>query len=135
MRRPSDTEPKTDSGFVERTATIVPALESPEAETLPDDWHIQVEVLGGPMDGTSARVYETVLTLGRSPKNDLHLPLDPMVSGKHARIVREGRHFWLEDVGSRNGTYLGDRRLEERALIGPGTNFRLGQTHIEFLPF
>ena len=57
-----------------------------------------------------------------------------MVSTRHARIVREGRSFWLEDLGSRNGVYLGDERLTERALIGPGTTFTVGQTQLEFMP-
>ncbi|MEZ5965328.1 MAG: FHA domain-containing protein [Planctomycetota bacterium] len=93
---------------------------------------IQLEVIGGPMDGQVRRVAKAIMTVGRSENNDFALPLDPMVSGTHARIVREGEHFWLEDLGSRNGTYFGDERLRARALIAPGTNFVVGRTCLEF---
>lgn len=99
-----------------------------------DIWHIHVEVIGGPMDGLKSRVPRPSFTIGRGIGSDLPLPLDPMVSTRHARIVREGRSFWLEDLGSRNGVYLGDERLTERALIGPGTTFTVGQTQLEFMP-
>lgn len=95
---------------------------------------IQLEVIGGPMDGEVRRIAKAIVTVGRSENNDFALPLDPMVSGTHARIVREGEHFWLEDLGSRNGTYFGDERLRARALIAPGTNFVVGRTSLEFTP-
>ncbi len=93
---------------------------------------IQLEVIGGPMDGQVRRISKALMTVGRSENNDFALPLDPMVSGTHARIVREGEHFWLEDLGSRNGTYFGDERLRARSLIAPGTNFVVGRTCLEF---
>jgi len=93
---------------------------------------IRLEVIGGPMDGQVRRIGKAIMTVGRSDNNDFALPLDPMVSGTHARIVREGEHFWLEDLGSRNGTYFGDERLRARALIAPGTNFVVGRTCLEF---
>lgn len=93
---------------------------------------IQLEVVGGPMDGQTRRIAKAIMTVGRSDNNDFALPLDPMVSGTHARIVREGEHFWLEDLGSRNGTYFGDERLRARALIASGTNFVVGRTSLEF---
>lgn len=93
-----------------------------------------VEVVGGPMDGVTTRVEEDELVLGRSPQCDLPLRLDPLVSTKHARIVREGNSHWLEDLDSRNGTWIGERRIEERTLIGPGTIFVAGNTLLEFLP-
>ena len=70
--------------------------------------------------------------IGRSSDNDIVLPYG-LVSGHHARIVREGGHFWLEDLESRNGTYLGDHRIEERMLLAPGATLAVGQTQLEFL--
>jgi pSer/pThr/pTyr-binding forkhead associated (FHA) protein len=95
---------------------------------------IRLEVVGGPMDGVTARVSSDELTLGRGAKNDLQLVHDPLVSARHARIVRDESRFWLEDLKSQNGTYIGDQRLEERTLIGPGTVFILGSTCLEFMP-
>jgi len=106
-----------------------------EAEPAQEDVHsLRVEVLGGPMDGLSVSVNRADLTIGRGSANDLSLGLDPMVSTAHARLVREGQHYFLQDLGSRNGTYLGDQAVRERVLIGPGTTFVLGQTPVEFMP-
>lgn len=96
--------------------------------------NICVEVVGGPMDGQRNRVESALFTIGRDAGNHLPLTMDPMVSSHHARIVREGRHFWLEDTGSKNGVFLGDQKLEARVLIGPGTTFTVGQTDLEFMP-
>ena len=38
------------------------------------------------------------ITIGRDAGNDLPLTMDPMVSARHACIVREGQHFWLADL-------------------------------------
>lgn len=86
------------------------------------------------MDGTRCSVETETLTIGRSQPNDLYLALDPMVSGAHARVIREDEHYWLEDRDSRNGTYLGDRQLSGRVLITPGSCFLVGCTLIEFMP-
>jgi hypothetical protein len=94
---------------------------------------MHLEVIGGPMDGITTRVTEDELLLGRGVGCDLPLRLDPLVSTKHARIVREGQSFYLEDLGSRNGTYVGERRIEGRMLIGPGSIFVLGNTCLEFM--
>lgn len=96
--------------------------------------HISVEVVGGPMDGLRNRVEAPKFTIGRDSDNDLALVMDPLVSASHARITREGRHYWLVDLGSRNGVYLGDQRLSVRSLIGPGTMFTVGRTQLEFMP-
>ena len=89
---------------------------------------LSVEVVGGPMDGLRGHVETATFAIGRNAGNDLALAMDPLISGFHARIEREGNHYWLI------GVYLGDQRLEKRALIGPGTTFIVGQTHLEFMP-
>lgn len=109
---------------------VLPHRGEPQKEV----WNIQVEVVGGSMDGLRSRVSSPSFTIGREAGNDLALVKDPMVSAHHARIVREGHHYWLEDLDSRNGVYLGDQRLSERVLIGPGTTFTVGRTELEFMP-
>ena len=107
----------------------------PDAQIFPDRLgQMQVEIVGGPMDGERTRVARSSFSIGRGERNDLSLRLDPLVSTRHARIVREGRSYWLEDRESRNGTFLGDERIGRRTLIGPGTIFMLGDTCLEFTP-
>ena len=100
-----------------------------EPEKVPS---MHLEVVGGPMDGAGARVTENVITLGRGARCHLALRLDPLISTTHARIVREGHSYYLEDLGSRNGTYIGEQRIEARALIAPGSLFVVGSTCLEF---
>ena len=132
-------EPETQSGDgLDLTQTlIIPAKHrpAPAPESVPDEMrHILVEVVGGPMDGLRSRHSTAEYRIGRGPGNDLTLPADPMISTDHARIVREGRTFFLEDLGSRNGTYIGDSRITDRVPIGAGTTFRTGHTQLEFQP-
>ncbi len=44
---------------------------------------------------------------------------DTRVSRRHARITSDGRDCWIEDMGSANGVYVGQRRVEQ-AQIPPG---------------
>jgi pSer/pThr/pTyr-binding forkhead associated (FHA) protein len=126
---------KQGRGQIDPSATVIYDVR-PRNQVREDDEIrcIQLEVIGGPMDGEVRRIAKAIVTVGRSENNDFALPLDPMVSSTHARIVREGEHFWLEDLGSRNGTYFGDERLRARALIAPGTLFVVGRTSLEFTP-
>lgn len=56
-------------------------------------------------------IRSTVYTIGRNPKSNLILP-SPDVSREHSKIHRIGSDFYLEDLGSRHGTYVnGDRIL------------------------
>ena len=50
----------------------------------------------------------------------------PGVSRRHARIVVERDEATLEDLGSRNGTYLKDCRLNEPVVLRDGDAFRIG---------
>ncbi len=121
--------------FDPAATVIIPRPTVERRPPVPDDvWHITVEVIGGPLDGSRERIPGPIFTIGRAIENDLALNMDPMVSARHARIVREGQHYWLEDLGSRNGTFIGDKRLAERTLIAPGATFTVGRTMLEFMP-
>jgi pSer/pThr/pTyr-binding forkhead associated (FHA) protein len=73
---------------------------------------------------------ESEVRIGRHPDNDLALPFAG-ISAMHARLFRQGTPpgWWLEDLGSSNGTWLGTRRLPPRApeLVQIGDRFRLGE--------
>ena len=102
------------------------------ASTVVPQRSIEIEVVGGPMDGERIRITGSVVTMGRADDNDPCLGLDATVSTRHARIVRDHDSFWLEDLGSTNGTYVDEQRIHERTRIGPGTLFTIGRTCLEF---
>jgi transcriptional regulator with AAA-type ATPase domain len=65
---------------------------------------------------------------GAGPGNArLELP-DPTTSGQHARLRFEEHAVWLEDLGSRNGTRLGNKHLEKPTRLQPGDWFSVGRS-------
>jgi len=69
--------------------------------------------------------------IGRDP--DVSVRIDaPGVSRRHARIVAKAGRFTLEDLGSKNGTYLREKRLDAKTELSDSDEFRLGQTLLVF---
>ena len=73
----------------------------------------------------------TECVLGRSLDADIRFDV-PGVSRRHARIVVDGAHMALEDLGSQNGTYLRGERITGRAVLTDGDEVRLGPVSIVF---
>ncbi len=71
------------------------------------------------------------LTLGRKTENEV-LIADTLASKVHAEILEEGGRFFLEDLGSRNGTYMGKKRLEGRVTLADVDPVRIGNTYLLF---
>ncbi len=70
--------------------------------------------------------------IGRAP--DCAMRVDtPKASRHHARIVVSGRRAVLEDLGSKNGTYLGSRRIEGPTPLGDGAEIGIGTAVLIFL--
>jgi hypothetical protein len=67
-------------------------------------------------------------TLGRHRNNDIVVG-DPKVSSFHARIDRSGEGFTVQDLGSRNGTFVNGRRITSVALED-GNELRLGTARL-----
>jgi len=96
---------------------VVPAVESPRAtlrEIRPDGSTQSFVVDGRP------------LTIGRGPDNGLVLQ-DSRASRHHARIYGRQGALLLADLGSTNGSWVNDRRIQEIAL-GEGDQIRIGDT-------
>jgi serine/threonine-protein kinase len=71
------------------------------------------------------------LTLGRKTENDVLIP-DTLASKVHAELLEDAGRFFLEDLGSRNGTYLGKRRVEGRVSLRDTEAVRIGNTYLVF---
>jgi hypothetical protein len=68
---------------------------------------------------------DAVTSIGRDPDNAVMIP-DPRVSARHARLVRRGGAWWVEDLGSTNGTILNDTPVAGPARLGGGDMLQLG---------
>lgn len=78
---------------------------------------------------------EWILSIGRKDDNDLCLRNDTFVSRYHANLLWRETRWWLEDRGSRNGTFTEnptdtfiEDRVESPIPIEPGQLFRVGRT-------
>ena len=69
--------------------------------------------------------------VGRAEGNDLTVP-DGSVSSVHAEVAIDGNGLVIRDLGSTNGTFVYDQRVQQ-ALLEPGQNFRLGNVEFSFL--
>src|SRR5215212_1205531 len=71
------------------------------------------------------------ITIGRSARNDVCIP-DPFASRVHAEVRREGDQYFIQDLGSANGTYYNGSRLEQVVPLTHGGRIQIGETEIVF---
>lgn len=81
--------------------------------------------------GKEHRLSAGVVTLGREQDNDIVLE-GPRVSRYHARLDWTGSMYVLEDLGSKNGTWVNDRRLEGPTPLNDGDMIRFGDLRFDF---
>lgn len=70
------------------------------------------------------------ITLGRGADNDIDL-VDEYVSTRHARFVPHNGQWYVEDLGSTNGTYVAGARISRPTPVGAKSTVRLGRTVLE----
>lgn len=70
------------------------------------------------------------LSIGRNPASDIHID-NLAVSGSHARLIRDGEKFVVEDLGSLNGTFVGGKRIT-RAALADGDEIIIGKHTLLF---
>jgi hypothetical protein len=71
-----------------------------------------------------------ITSLGRAPTNTAALP-DDAASLEHALLHLRDGQWWLEDLGSRNGTLLNDRPVAEAAPVMPGDIIGIGHVRLK----
>ena len=70
------------------------------------------------------------ILLGRGADATIRLD-DDYVSTRHARFVPHGDDWYIEDLGSTNGTYIGNQRITTPMVVAPGVQVRIGKTTAE----
>jgi pSer/pThr/pTyr-binding forkhead associated (FHA) protein len=90
----------------------------------------QVVILEGGNKGEAVSLEHAPLLIGRG--NDAAIRLDDdYVSTRHARIASSGEQWYVEDLGSTNGTYVGNSRISQATALQLGTQVRIGKTILE----
>ena len=112
---------------------LLGSLASPEAAgddlarvALPAAWEISLDVLEGPLAGSSCPIRRSRVLIGRNVDVSLE---DPRVSRRHASLEVYGSTCVLiKDLGSTNGTFVNGRRVQavelqdgDRILLGGTT--------------
>jgi len=73
----------------------------------------------------------TEKTLGRLPECEIQLPSN-MVSRRHARVIPDGTHYRIEDLGSGNGTHINGQKVTEPTLLNHNDRIKFGPMLMRF---
>lgn len=89
-----------------------------------------LEVLGdeqSPLPAGSSFPLAPVTSIGRAQSNSIVIE-DDYVSNRHVLFALRSNHWWVEDLGSRNGTSLNDHTLDSPTVISEGDIIAIGHT-------
>jgi pSer/pThr/pTyr-binding forkhead associated (FHA) protein len=87
-------------------------------------------VTEGGLTGTRIGLTGAPVLIGRANDSTLVLE-DDFASTRHARISLQDSMWVVEDLGSTNGTYLGQRKIDGPVPLEPGVPLRIGRTVLE----
>lgn len=62
-------------------------------------------MINGPLSGQSFDIHDNEILVGRAPGNHIQV-VEQSISRSHAKIIKREDHYFVEDLGSQNGTYL-----------------------------
>ena len=85
-----------------------------------------------------AEIDSWTLTIGRQDDQDIRLQRDSFISREHATLLMRGGQWWLNDLNSRNGSFIesaGEEvRIKEPAPVREGQLFKIGRTWLRIQP-
>lgn len=89
-----------------------------------------VAIVEGADTGEIVSLEGAPLLIGRGSDAAIRLE-DDYVSTRHARIASADGQWYVEDLGSTNGTYVGSSRITQPTAVSLGTRVRIGKTVLE----
>lgn len=89
-----------------------------------------IAIVDGANAGEQISLDHAPLLVGRGSDAAIRLD-DDYVSTRHARIASSGDQWFVEDLGSTNGTYIGSHRLTQPTSLQLGSQVRIGKTTLE----
>lgn len=90
--------------------------------------HVLASPSGDPAPGSSL-LLDPITSLGRDVNNSIVID-DPFASAEHAVLTFRGRDWYVEDLGSTNGTYLNGGLVDGVAPVGYGDELQIGQVRL-----
>lgn len=82
--------------------------------------------------GKSFIIDKTINIIGRQPDCDVTIK-DPLISKNHCRIIFDkDNRFYIEDLGSKNSTFINEKELKKRMHIIYGDRIVIGNTIMRF---
>lgn len=93
-----------------------------------------LSIVDGPLKGSHMEITSLQdVVMGRSPDCTFVLG-DDYASGRHARLFRRGNDWFVEDLDSRNGTFVGGNRIDQPERVEVGSDIKLGRTTVRLIP-
>lgn len=89
-----------------------------------------ITVVQGVREGSQFPLSQSAKKIGRDSQCEIHLS-DSETSRNHAVVEVRGGHYWIRDLGSSNGTFVNDRKVEERRLYH-GDRIQIGKQTLLF---
>ncbi len=88
-------------------------------------------VVVGSGEGARQHPVKGSVIIGRSADVGLPIP-DGKLSREHCKISFDGKFYVLQDLDSKNGTYLNNRRMKGAIPLRSGDEIRVGNTVLKF---
>lgn len=93
----------------------------------------EIKIIDGPLAGSHMALSGLEdFTLGRAQDCDFVLG-DDYASSRHARLFRRGSQWFVEDLESRNGTFVGGSRIDQPEHVGVNTDIKLGRSTVRLV--
>ena len=126
LPREKGSGPVTATYRIDETGELVPV----ELDEVTAHGPALVIRAGGGRVGESFALEQERARIGRRPDSDVFLD-DVTVSRDHALLVRRGDQWYLDDLGSLNGTYVNRTRIESQSLQ-EGDEVQIGKYKLTF---
>jgi pSer/pThr/pTyr-binding forkhead associated (FHA) protein len=88
-------------------------------------------VVRDPQKGATFPLQGAETLIGRGSSNDIVFD-DSLVSSRHAKISYDGGRYWIEDLGSTNGTAVNGQNISEKTPLNDGYLIKIGGILVKF---
>ena len=113
-------------GRTGRVASVPPRAAAPTGKKRGQRGPRTLVVTAGPLAGTKITLGDQPILIGRADDSTLVLT-DDFASSRHARVTTRGGQWYVEDLGSTNGTLVNGRRITRQPL-SDGDVIRIGHS-------